>query len=274
MGRPLKFIIPVLIAVAVIAGAVFFILKPPLKPILPQMPAAKNVIPEFVAEHKLEYTYIIDGNKYADRLITKNKTRAFDLFRLAELVGVSVFRGNNDVAALGLSPSQIREEKSFRLSYLGSDAILMEEKPNFFGVYVKGKKIDAGITPYKIDDTIYVDEKQIIGLLQSPKLPFRVTVDENTKTVTAANPFFGVESNEPVCYFDIAANENMEVLLSYYEENIILEVQKTGERYQKEVGSGFIDGRVIFPEIPDSKADLTVYLWDGAEVKTIPLKLG
>ena len=209
--------------------------------------------PSFSDERKLEYTYIVDGRQYSDRLITSEEAGAFDFLKFVKLLGVE---------------NTITDGK-ISLSYVGLDMLLEEDTNDFYSIILKEKKTDFGIRPYKKNGIIYISEEEVKGISDSKKLPLNVEINEEKKTVSVTNPIFS-SGAEPVKYLDMAIIKGKEATLIL--DGRTMKISLDGVEYEKEVEAGYIDGKIVAGK--DNKSDIIVYLWDGEKVKTIPLKLG
>ena len=210
--------------------------------------------PRFDDEKMLEYTYIIDGIEYTDRLITSEEKGAFDFFKLISLLGVE----------------HETDETKIKLNYMGVDIDMPFPDGDVFALYHKGEELVLGVNPYMKNGKIYVSEEQIQNIKTEKKLPLDVIVDEETKTVNVLSPFFSDNAGEPIKYFDMTEFKGEKTLLILDGETMKIKVGDV--EYEKTVEKGYIDGKIEVST--DAKSDIIIYLWDGEKVKNIPLKLG
>ena len=212
-----------------------------------------GAIPSFKESKKLGYTYIIDGYQYSDRLITGEEEGAFDFLKLISLLGIE----------------SSTEGSKINLSYMGMKISLEEAASGSYSIYIEEKEADFGIKPYSKNGRIYVKEDEVMGISDSKKLPLDVEIDEEAKTVRLTNSLFSGESTEIIKYFDVTEYKGEKTTLICDGEVMKIKVGDT--EYEKNLEGEYIDGKIVVST--DNKSDVTVYLWDGSKIKTIPLKL-
>ena len=210
--------------------------------------------PDFSEPKKLQYSYIIDGRQYSDRLITGNEQGSFDFLKLLNVFGVE-----NSISA-----------GEIKLSYMDVEMSMLPDDNGIYSVYYKDKKLDLGVNPYKKDNSIYIKEDEIKNLKSDEKIPLSAKVFEDAKTVHVSLGGLSSSVSEPEMYFDLIEYKGQKTTLTYKDETIAIKVGET--EYEKNVGEGYIDGRII--ETKDAKTDVAIHLWDGNKIETILLKLG